>query len=77
MVPLALTSTRASIRRLGARWLQLHRLVYPAAILGVLHFVWLVKADLRSPLVHGGVLAVLLALRFVKRGPRRTAQAAA
>lgn len=77
MVPLALTSTRASIRRLGARWLQLHRLVYPAAILGVLHFAWLVKADLRSPILHGVLLSALLGLRFVKRRARVPARSAA
>ena len=64
MVPLAFTSTRGAIRRLGAaRWQRLHRLVYASAIAGVLHYAWLVKADLREPLVYGGVVALLLALR--------------
>jgi sulfoxide reductase heme-binding subunit YedZ len=63
LLPLALTSTRGWIRRLGRRWGQLHRLVYVAAILGVLHFVWLVKSDLREPLVYATVLALLLGAR--------------
>jgi methionine sulfoxide reductase heme-binding subunit len=65
LIPLAATSTRASIRRLGGkRWQRLHRLVYPAAALAVLHFFWLVKADTREPLIFAGVLALLLALRL-------------
>jgi sulfoxide reductase heme-binding subunit YedZ len=63
LVPLAATSTRAMVRRLGRRWITLHRLVYVAATLGVIHFLWLVKADLREPLIYAGVLALLLALR--------------
>jgi sulfoxide reductase heme-binding subunit YedZ len=64
LLPLALTSTRAMMRRLGRNWGRLHTLVYPAAILACLHFIWLVKADLREPLIHAGILAVLLALRL-------------
>jgi sulfoxide reductase heme-binding subunit YedZ len=64
LLPLALTSTRGWIRRLGRRWGQLHRLVYVAAALAVLHFLWLVKSDLREPLVYAAVLAVLLGLRL-------------
>jgi sulfoxide reductase heme-binding subunit YedZ len=67
--PLALTSTRAWQRRLGRRWVSLHRLVYPAAALGVAHFVWLVKKDLREPLVYAALLALLLAARAAKRRP--------
>jgi methionine sulfoxide reductase heme-binding subunit len=63
LIPLAATSTRASIRRLGKRWISLHRAVYLAAALGVLHFFWLVKKDLRSPLIHAAVLAALLGAR--------------
>ncbi len=51
LVSLAVTSTRAMIRRLGRRWVLLHRLVYLAAALGVIHFLWLVKSDLREPLL--------------------------
>lgn len=69
LLPLALTSTDAMLRRLGAkRWRRLHRAVYVVAILGVLHYLWLVKADLRSPLIYLGVLAVLLALRLPRPG---------
>jgi sulfoxide reductase heme-binding subunit YedZ len=66
LIPLAVTSTTGWIRRLGGkRWAQLHRLVYAAAILGVVHFLWLVKGnDLREPLVYGAVLVVLLAARL-------------
>ncbi|MCB1774962.1 MAG: sulfoxide reductase heme-binding subunit YedZ [Gammaproteobacteria bacterium] len=64
LVPLALTSTRGMMRRLGRRWQRLHRLVYPVAVLGVLHYLWLVKADLLEPLVYALVLAVLLVMRW-------------
>jgi sulfoxide reductase heme-binding subunit YedZ len=63
LVPLAVTSTNAMMRRLGRRWQQLHRLSYLIAVLGVLHFAWLVKADLTEPLVYAAILAVLLAAR--------------
>ena len=63
MIPLAITSTSGMIRRLGKRWQQLHRLVYIAAIAGVIHFYWLVKADVRRPLQYAGVLALLLGYR--------------
>lgn len=63
LVPLAATSTRAMLRRLGRGWKKLHRLVHAAAVCAVVHFLWLVKADLREPLVHAALLAVLLALR--------------
>ena len=64
MLPLALTSTAGWIRRLGGkRWQRLHRLIYFSAAAGVVHFIWLVKADLRRPLTFGAVLAVLLAYR--------------
>src|SRR5438034_3206985 len=66
MLPLALTSTTGWIRRLGGkRWQKLHRLIYFSAAAGVVHFMWLVKADLRQPLTFGAVLAVLLAYRLV------------
>jgi len=64
MVPLALTSTAGMIRRLGGkRWNQLHRLVYASATLGVIHYWWLVKADIRRPLAYGIVVATLLIFR--------------
>ena len=66
LIPLALTSTSGWIRRLGGkRWQALHRLIYAAAICGVIHYLWLVKADIRKPLQYGTVLAVLLGYRSV------------
>lgn len=67
LIPLALTSTSGMIRRLGRRWQQLHRLSYAIAIGGVIHFLWLVKADIRRPLIYGFALALLLAYRLVAR----------
>lgn len=64
LLPLAITSTKGWIRRLGRRWGQLHKLVYATGILAVLHFFWLVKADLREPLLYAAVLGVLLAFRL-------------
>lgn len=64
LVPLALTSTRAMMRRLGRNWQRLHRVVYVIAALGVLHYLWLVKADLLEPLVYAASLALLLAVRW-------------
>jgi sulfoxide reductase heme-binding subunit YedZ len=64
LVSLAATSTRAMTRRLGRRWISLHRLVYLAAVLGVTHFLWLVKSDLREPLLYAAVLTLLLGLRL-------------
>jgi sulfoxide reductase heme-binding subunit YedZ len=65
MLPLALTSTAGWIRRLGGkRWQRLHRLIYFSAAAGVIHFVWLVKADLRRPATYGAILAALLLFRL-------------
>nr|WP_093185847.1 protein-methionine-sulfoxide reductase heme-binding subunit MsrQ [Thiocapsa sp. KS1] len=63
MVPLAITSTQGWIRRLGRRWKTLHRAVYAIGVLGVLHYLWLVKADLLQPVIYGVILAVLLGMR--------------
>ncbi len=63
LLPLALTSTQAAMRRLGRNWQRVHWLIYPAAIAGVLHYGWLVKKDLTQPLIYGGILTVLLGLR--------------
>jgi sulfoxide reductase heme-binding subunit YedZ len=64
MLPLALTSTAGMIRRLGGRaWRRLHRLVYLSAIAGVVHYWWLVKADIRRPLAYAVLVAALLAFR--------------
>jgi len=67
MIPLAITSTAGMIRRLGKRWQLLHRLVYVVAIAGVVHFYWLVKADIRRPAQYGSVLAILLGYRLVAK----------
>lgn len=84
LIPLALTSTQGWIRRLGKRWQKLHKVVYLAAGLGVLHFIWLVKSDLRDPLIFAAVFALLMALRIPalagrkpKRAPKATRRAAA
>lgn len=71
LVPLALTSTKGWIRRLGGRkWHRLHQLVYLSAIAGVVHYYWLVKSDIRLPALYGAVLLVLLAWRIINN--RRT-----
>lgn len=64
LLPLALTSTKGWMRRLGKRWKVLHRAVYLAAVLAIVHFVWLVKADIRRPLMYGAVVALLFVLRL-------------
>jgi sulfoxide reductase heme-binding subunit YedZ len=64
LVPLALTSTKGWMRRLGQRWKSLHQLVYLAALLVIVHFVWLVKGDISEPLSYGALLAVLLLVRL-------------
>ena len=71
LIPLALTSTAGMIRRLGKRWQQLHRLVYVAAVAGVIHFYWLVKADIRRPVQYAAVLLLLLGYRVVMIGAQR------
>lgn len=75
LVPLALTSTKASIRRLGKRWQKLHKVVYLAAGLGVLHFIWLVKSDLRDPLIFAAVFALLMVLRIPALAGRKPGRA--
>jgi len=67
LVPLAITSTNRMMRRLGRHWTQLHRLIYVIAILGVWHYYWQVKKDVREPLLYAGMLAVLLGYRLVRR----------
>jgi sulfoxide reductase heme-binding subunit YedZ len=64
LIPLAVTSTAGWMRRLGRRWHSLHRLIYPAAILGCVHFWWQVKADIREPLLYSVILALLLGWRL-------------
>ena len=78
MVPLALTSTRAMMRRLGRNWQRLHRLVYAVGVLGVLHFLWLTKVDRLEPIVYAVLLGVLLLARLpvARWSARRPAEAA-
>jgi len=76
MIPLAITSTNAMIKRLGGkRWRALHRLAYVAAIAGVIHYYMQVKADVRLPLVFAAALAVLLCYRLVVYGKQRKPRA--
>ncbi|WP_163370101.1 sulfite oxidase heme-binding subunit YedZ [Endozoicomonas acroporae] len=63
LVALGVTSTKKMMKRLGKQWLQLHRLVYVAAVLAVIHFLWLVKSDYTEPVIYGALLAILLLLR--------------
>jgi methionine sulfoxide reductase heme-binding subunit len=76
MIPLALTSTDKWVRRLGfVRWQRLHRLVYFSALAGVIHYYWLVKSDVRLPLLYAGILALLLGYRlrtWLVRVPQRS-----
>jgi methionine sulfoxide reductase heme-binding subunit len=66
LIPLAITSTAGWIRRLGGRrWNLLHRLVYVSAVAGVIHYLWLVKADIRKPLQYAAILFLLLAYRVI------------
>jgi sulfoxide reductase heme-binding subunit YedZ len=72
LVPLAVTSTNAAVRRMGfPAWKRLHRLAYVAAALGVIHFVWRVKKDATEPFIYGAVLAVLLGIRVVEAVRKR------
>ena len=70
LIPLAVTSTNRMMRKLGRRWQKLHRLVYVVAILGVWHYYWQVKADVREPLIYAAILAVLLGYRAWKSARR-------
>ena len=71
LVPLAATSTAAMMRKLGRRWQKLHRLVYVVAVLGVWHYYWGVKRDVRQPLMYAAILACLFALRWWRARSRR------
>jgi len=73
LIPLALTSTNAMMKRLGRRWQKLHRLVYLIAILGVVHFYWQVKLDTLEPLIYAAILAALLGYRLKGRKNDRIA----
>ena len=68
LIPLAVTSTNKWVKRLGSRWAKLHQLVYVIATFGILHYLWLVKADVRDPIIYGLILAGLLIYRaWIKR----------
>ena len=67
LVPLAITSTDAMQRKLQTVWVKLHKLIYVIAILGILHFWWLVKADLFEPIIYASILAILLGYRIFTR----------
>ncbi len=72
LVPLAVTSTKKMIKRLGSkRWQRLHRLVYPAAIGGVVHYLWAVKLDAREPTIYAVLLGILLTLRLKRVSGRK------
>lgn len=71
MVPLAITSTKGWVRRLGKRWTKLHRLVYVAAITGTIHYLWAVKKDTFFPLVYLATFALLLAYRVISARQKR------
>jgi len=75
MLPLAVTSTAGWVRRLGfERWQRIHRLIYFSALAGVIHYYWLVKSDVRLPLLYGGILLVLMLYRVTiwrRNAPRR------
>ncbi|MBV9625335.1 MAG: sulfoxide reductase heme-binding subunit YedZ, partial [Acidobacteria bacterium] len=85
LIPLAVTSTAGWIRRLGGkRWRTLHRLIYFSAVAGVVHYLWLVKADIRKPIIYGSILALLLSYRLLswilpllksRRGPALVSEA--
>ena len=77
MIPLALTSTKGWIRRLGGqRWNLLHKLVYCTAILGVIHYWWKVKLDVSDPMFYAAMVGVLLGARFVRSLTKRQASRA-
>jgi sulfoxide reductase heme-binding subunit YedZ len=68
MIPLAITSTTGWIRRLGGkRWALLHRLVYVTGIAGVVHYWWLVKVDIRRPVIYGAIVTILLGFRLYRK----------
>jgi methionine sulfoxide reductase heme-binding subunit len=78
MIPLALTSTKGWIRRLGGhRWNLLHRLVYVSAVLGVIHYWWKVKLDVTNPMIYAAIVTLLLGARVLRWFARRQAPSAA
>lgn len=77
MIPLAATSTNAMMRRMGRAWRRLHRLVYVIAVVGVIHYWWLVKQDITEPMIYGAVVVLLLGFRIWDWSARRTRTASA
>jgi sulfoxide reductase heme-binding subunit YedZ len=78
MIPLALTSTKGWIRRLGGRrWNLLHKLIYATGVLGVIHYLWKVKLDVTNPLIYLAIVAVLLLVRVFRWISKRQASASA
>jgi sulfoxide reductase heme-binding subunit YedZ len=73
LIPLAITSTQGMIRRLGKRWTKLHRLIYVSALAGVVHYWWLVKADVRKPAYYAVVLTILLGYRLIAAQRKKAA----
>ena len=71
LIPLAVTSTNRMVQRLGNNWRKLHRLIYLIGALAIIHYLWLVKADLLPPIIYGVILCILLALRSSRVKPRR------
>ena len=67
LTPLAITSTKGMIRRMGKNWKRLHLLIYPISILAVLHFWWMVKLDITEPAVYALLLAILLGERLFRK----------
>jgi sulfoxide reductase heme-binding subunit YedZ len=76
LIPLAVTSTKGWIRRLGKNWTRLHRLVYATAVLGTIHYLWAVKKDAADPLLYLAVFLFLLGFRAVEWFRKRKARAA-
>lgn len=76
LIPLAVTSTNKMVQRLGNNWRKLHKLIYLIGALAIVHYLWLVKADLLPPIIYGVILCVLLALRSSRIKPRRRKPAA-
>jgi len=76
LLSLAITSTRGWMKRLGRTWTKLHKFVYLAGILVIVHYVWLVKSDIRIPLMYGAVVLILLILRipYIRRHASRVKQ---
>ncbi len=70
LVALGITSPRAMVRRMGKNWKRLHRLIYPAAIFGVIHLTWILRTDLGEAVLYGSILALLLGYRLWRRFTR-------